>query len=155
MADRQSRVARANLLLETIASCGRGFFGRTIEGQRRLAHLEVDRRGRVWFVDDWTGRRIYTHYRGAWRGFSHGGTLKQLVEAIRDWIVSGRPIPGWYSDGDPWAYGHEAMERIRRRARELEIVLEDAADEGPQSVVEGRKAEADPENGSSGVTGGL
>lgn len=117
------RLAKANQFLTVIASCGRQFF-RTGE---RIARFEVRYTGRIWFFDDGSGKWICTHYRGRWRGFSHGGTLRRLIDGLVMYIQRGAsvcgelgPWPEWYSDGDPWGYGAD-MEIVRRCAAELLI----------------------------------
>lgn len=121
MSTKKDRVERANQFLTVIASCGRRFF-RTGE---RTARFEVRYTGRIWFCDDWSGKWICTHYHGRWRGFSHGGTLRRLIDRLATYIQHGAfaggdlgPWPEWYSDGDPWGYGAD-MEIVRRHAAEL------------------------------------
>jgi hypothetical protein len=63
-----------------------------------------------------------------WRGFSEGGTLRSLVEQLRDYIRTGKqvhpqsfgPWPQWYCDGDLWGYGDD-MQQVRDKAISLEI----------------------------------
>lgn len=110
------RLARANYLIQTIASCGRRFFSMGSDSRtecfRTVSRLELDDRGRCWLIDKYTGRRIYTHYTGRWRGFSDGGTLKGVIVALRDYVVHGKlvpplmfgPWPKMFCDGDPWGY---------------------------------------------------
>lgn len=90
--------------------------------------MEIDDRGRVWFVDSYSGEHIYTHYDGEWRGFTHGGTLKAFITALRRFIKTGEKLnrthfrwPHWYSDGDAWGYGEE-MVPVREATERLEIV---------------------------------
>ena len=120
---KRQRLERANQFLTAIASCGRQFF-RTGE---RIARFEVRYTGRIWFCDDRSGKWVYVHYRGRWRGFSHGGSLRRLIDRLAAYIQHGAfaagdlgPWPEWYSDGDPWGYGAD-MEIVRRRAAELLI----------------------------------
>jgi hypothetical protein len=107
---KQFRMAKANELLRVIAGCGRKFFSH----QGRVSRFELDSRGRVWFIDAYREARIYTHYASGWsrRGFSEGGTLRDLVIRLRIYIQDERdlgralgPYPDWYSGGDPWGYG--------------------------------------------------
>jgi hypothetical protein len=106
--EKQQRLESANQLIQSIAGCGRKFFYH----KGNVSRFELDKSGRVWFVDGYNGARIYTHYAGRWHGFSEGGTLRGLVIALRDYITHGNPIgfalgpfPDWYSGGDPWGYG--------------------------------------------------
>lgn len=119
------RVINANAFLCAIASCGRRFF----LYESGVSHFELDPRGRVWFIDTYRGARIYTHHtRDAWRGFTQGGTLRDLVIALRDYIRVGDvsrinigPWPGWLCGGDLWGYGAD-MERVPEAARALGLV---------------------------------
>lgn len=125
---RTERASRVNTLIETIGDVGRRFFW---DRRGRRARMEVDRNGRVWFVDDFTEKRIYTHNeRGRWQGFSHGGTLRHLVIWFRkfitgeaEWIPAGLfgPWPQTLCEGDLWGYGKD-MQRVRDCAFELGLI---------------------------------
>jgi hypothetical protein len=130
MASKVGRLAQANALIRAVSEHGRRFFFHAASG--RVASLELDRVGRVWFVDDYTGKRIYTHRThipSRWMGFSHGGTLRSLVEALRDYIVAGQQIDAWRiatprlneEDGDIWGYGPEASAALRQQVLSLPI----------------------------------
>jgi hypothetical protein len=124
--ERQERVDKVNELVRVIGNCGRRFFYSTEND--RYAAIEIDKHGRVWWVDDYSGKRIYTHYRYWKRGFSHGGTLHNLVNAFRDYVSKGKPVsssafgpwPDWLCDGDLWGYGDD-MQQIRDTAIRLGI----------------------------------
>lgn len=127
---KQARCEHANELIKIIAKHGRRFF--YDKEHDRVAHFEVDDRGRVWFVDDYTNERIYTHGTGfmnRWAGFTHGGTLRDLVEKIRDYITDEKTVdrhwlgPSYaFSDGDVWGYGAEAVAAVRAEAIVLPII---------------------------------
>lgn len=125
------RLGHANELIKIISAHGRRFFFSTHTG--RTAELFIGKGGRIWFVDEYTGKVIYTHkttWTNKWRGFSHGGTLRDLVEMMRDYIVTGRPIPAFYlgperghlTDGNIWGYEPEAMKAVRDAAEKLPII---------------------------------
>ena len=125
MDQQRERAGKVNKLLEVIASCGRRFFA--YPQRYGVSRFEVDRRGRIWFIDGYTGRRIYLHYRNWGRGFSEGGTLRDLVNSLKRYIATGEPAkasfgpwPQWLSDGDPWGYG-EDMQQVRECAAGLGI----------------------------------
>ena len=84
--NKQLRAVTANQMLEAIAGCGRRFFS----DSGNTSRFEVDERGRIWFIDCYKGRRIYTHYAGRWRGFSQGGTLRALVLKLVELYASGK-----------------------------------------------------------------
>ena len=142
-----ARLEHANALIKIIGSHGRRFFWHggvsvydpatktsTFVPADRYAHLEL-RRGRVYFVDDYTQKAIYTHpttFGGKWRAFSHGGTLRSLVEDMRDYIDQGDQIPRWKiviqqldaSDlkGNIWGYSEEAAIAVQAEAFKLPII---------------------------------
>lgn len=124
------RLAHANALIEVISRHGRRFFYNAKSGA--IGALELDARGHIWWIDDYRGARIYTAYQGRWRGFSHGGTLRSLIEAMRDYIRLGTPIhpeiiaPAM-SYGDMWGYGAEAAAAVRAEAHQLPLFAQRAA----------------------------
>ena len=131
LSGRWRRAQAANGLLALIASRGRKFFAH----RDRVGRFDVDDRGRVWFTDAYTQARIYTHSKGSWRGFTNGGTLRALIEALRDFIRTGAHMRGhlgpWspnYCDGDLWGYGFDDMQEIRDLAERLGIATPQAAE---------------------------
>ena len=124
------RLAHANALIKAISDHGRRFFWN--ERAQRVAHLELDERGKVWWIDDYRGARVYTHQTtipSRWQGFSHGGTLRSLVECMRDYVVHGRQLPHFriatpqlYGDSNIWGYSKEAAEAVRAAAFALPIM---------------------------------
>lgn len=119
------RLAKANALIQVMGDCGRGFF----RHKDRYARIEVDARGRAWWIDDYTEKRIYMHYQGRWRHFSHGGTMRDLANYFRDYVLKGTRVPAnrlgpWpegYCNADLWGYGLD-MKTVRDAARALGIV---------------------------------
>ncbi len=98
----------------------------------RYASMEVDHRGKVWIIDDYSGKRVFTHetvWGGRWRGFSHGGTLRSLVEAFRDYICTGEPLnrgylgPERFDDSNIWGYDEAGMKAVREQAGALPVFL--------------------------------
>lgn len=129
MSIKAERAEHANQLIQAIASHGRKFFW--CKSKSRTSSIEVDARGKVWFIDDYTGKRIYTHYEGHWRGLSHGGTLKYLIEAMRDYISKGQKISirqiapnRGEMDGnrDMWGYGYEACAALKLAVSHMPII---------------------------------
>jgi hypothetical protein len=123
---RRERAKAANELLETIAVYGRRFFN--YRGRHGISKFEVDDRGRIWFIDGCTGEKIYLHYRYWGKGFSEGGTLRALVDALKVFIQIGHPVPQshfgpwpeWVCGGDLWGYGSD-MGTIRQTAARLGV----------------------------------
>lgn len=126
---KSERAQHANQLINTIANHGRKFF--LNQKNNKTAEMYVTPNGSIWFVDDYTGKAIYTQYDGRWRGFTHGSTLKQLVEKMRDYIRTGQQIDIRYiapnrgaMDGgyDMWGYGKDACTALRADIYGLPII---------------------------------
>ena len=125
---KRKRCEQVNQAIRIIADHGRRFFySQTVN---RYASMEVDHRGKVWLVDDYTGKRVFTHetvWGGRWRGFSHGGTLRSLVEAFRDYICTGKQLhPGYlgperFDDSNIWGYDEAGMKAVREQAGALPV----------------------------------
>lgn len=123
--NKQVRLSEANKVLVAISQHGRRFFFDKKSG--RIAKFELTIDGKLWFRDDYTDQRIYTAYRGRWRKFSHGGTMRRLIDDLAAFIRTDKPIPAshfgpwpeWYCEGDLWGYGQEAMQALRR---ELNVI---------------------------------
>ncbi|GIU22103.1 hypothetical protein [Shewanella sp. MBTL60-007] len=128
---KSERAEQANALIKAISSHGRKFF----DYKGEVSTIEVDAKGKVWFVDSYTKRRIYTHYQGRWSGFSNGGTLRDLVCCMRNYITKGHKIPlAWIAptrfnpeNGDIWGYGQEAAADLRKEVALLDIIDESKA----------------------------
>lgn len=130
LAAKLQRVEHVNQAIRIIADHGRRFFYNA--KQKTYASMEVDARGRVWFIDDYSRKRIYTQptvWGGKWRGFSHGGTLRDLVCLFRDYIRTGRKLHPFYlgperarmTDGNIWGYDPESMQQVREKAGALPV----------------------------------
>jgi len=87
--NKQQRLDNANQLIQLIASTGRRFF----HHKNITSRLLLDYQGRIIFHDAHSGRHIYTHYEGTWRGFTQGGTLRNLIITLREYI-QGKVQPG-------------------------------------------------------------
>lgn len=118
------RIDHANELIRLIATYGRKFF----EHKGFVSTLELGKNGRVFFVDYYTQRRIDTHKSGDWRGFTSGGTLRGLVEQMRDYVKKGNPIPldyiGLYRGNGTniWGYEEDEIRKLRAAVSDLPII---------------------------------
>ena len=126
---KMQRAEHVNQAIRIIADHGRRFFYN--QPSDRYACMEVDQRGKVWFIDDYSGKRIFTHetvWGGRWRGFTHGGTLRELVKAFRDYIRTGTPLNPFYlgpersfDESNVWGYPPDAMLIVREQAGALPV----------------------------------
>lgn len=117
---RMERLQHANDLIKTISEHGRRFFWNDLG--KRLARLDMDERGKLWWIDDYRGSRVCVERFGgrehAWRGFSHGGTLKHLVQMMRDYVKSSTLISALYIAQDCWGYSPEEAAACRMKSLE-------------------------------------
>jgi len=125
MSIQEKRLENVNEFIQIIASCGRKFFSHN----GFISTMEMDERGRIWFLDYYTKKRIYTHYKHEWRAFTSGGTLRRLVELFRDHIKKGTHMSPRYFEtrdhwcsGHPWGYPHDDLAMLEQEARRLGII---------------------------------
>lgn len=126
---KQERLEAVNELIKVIASCGRRFFSETSDNKPFISYMKIDERGRIWFVDSWTKKPVYTHYHGDWKHFTHGGTLRRLVECFKNHITKGIQINADYfqpvmSNGfkNPWGYDDDIL-IVKEAAVRLGVAL--------------------------------
>jgi len=134
MKNEQQRLAAANEFIKSIAGCGRNFFSENSDLRNKVENpfvstLEIDNRGRVWFIDYYTKKRIYTHYSGRWNGFTSGGTLRDIIISLRNYVKLGSKLranyfnPDWgHGFGNPWGYGDEIL-KVKEAAIRLDIAV--------------------------------
>jgi len=120
----QVRCVYANQLLEVIAKHGRRFF--YCPKTERVARLVYDTK--VHLIDAKTGTKIVLRNNGSWTGFSHGGTLRELVTMMRDYVTKGTRIgmhfigmERTFGDGNIWGYPADALQACREAASLLPI----------------------------------
>ncbi|MDE1465652.1 hypothetical protein [Spartinivicinus poritis] len=119
---KQQRLEAVNELIKVIASSGRCFFSENADKSNKVENpfistMEIDERGKIWYIDHYTRKRIYTHNDHDWNYFTHGGTLKRLVAFFRNHISKGAQIRADYFDPNgsfwgeqhPWAYGDDIL----------------------------------------------
>lgn len=119
---KEDRLKNANEFIAVIASCGRKFF----EYKGFVSTLELSPTGRVFFIDSYTKKRIYTHRKYCrWDGFTSGGTMKSLIEALRDFITKGLTLYADYFQpkmgngfANPWGYDEDIL-KVRDAAIKL------------------------------------
>lgn len=124
------RLGHANALIQAISRHGRRFFYNATSGT--TGRLDLDVRGRLWWIDEYRGARVYVAHSGRWRGFSHGGTLRGLIQALHGYIQRGDLLHLEYiapamSYGDMWGYGTEAAAAVRAEAHQLPMFEQRAA----------------------------
>lgn len=124
MSTKTERLEAANRLIQVIASCGREFF----KHDGFVARLELSESGRVFFIDYYTKKRIYTHwYCKHWDGFTGGGIMRWLTECLRDFITKDKKLFAEYFQPEmpngfknPLGYGDDIL-KVKKAAIELGI----------------------------------
>lgn len=117
---KHERLAEANNLIKTISDYGRRFFYSAKND--RVAHMMIGHRGHIYFVDDYSGKAIYVAYNGHWRGWSHGGTLRDLIKELANFVRTGKQLsPNWigpqrFDDSNIWGYAEDEMVKCRAEA---------------------------------------
>lgn len=124
----QQRLEAANAFIKAISDCGRRFFYNKDSGD--VAYLELGKRGHVFFIDDYTKKRVYTHYKYRWSGFTHGGTLRGLIKSLREFVKRGHLLNADYFQPEypngfrnPWGYGDDIL-KVRQAAIDLGLANE-------------------------------
>ncbi|RYU41315.1 hypothetical protein ERW49_18730 [Aliivibrio finisterrensis] len=120
--NKQQRLEEANKLIKSISSYGCKFFS----GKSGCASLGYGIKPRVFFTDAKTSALIETHEH-EWVGFSHGGTLRVLIEYLRDYINDDvkfniECICTFRSDGsNTWGYDRLEAEKLVNEVKGLDM----------------------------------
>lgn len=124
---KQVRCFYANQLIEIISQHGRCFFYSSTHD--RVARMVYD--GSCYLIDERSGNKVVLRTNGSWEGFGHGGTLRDLVTMIRDYVMKGTRIGMYFigmernsGKGNIWGYPEDQLEACRNAARELPIMIE-------------------------------
>ena len=88
MHDKQRRLIDANAVLRAMGSHGRKFF--YSDKHKRYAEIIIDAQGRLRIVDDCSGKPVLIVRSGEWRGFTHGGTCRAIVEDLANYVRTGK-----------------------------------------------------------------
>ncbi len=116
------RMETANKIIAIIAKYGRHFFSensdhRELKPDPFIAHFEADAAGELWFIDAHARGRVLVRLNDRWRRFSGGGTLRAVVEMLRDHIAEDRQLR--YCFAEYWGYGED----MRKVADEVDAVV--------------------------------
>ncbi|MGX7133110.1 hypothetical protein [Enterococcus songbeiensis] len=120
------RYKLANELIILIATSGRKFFNHEEHGGSISAF--TIRKGRLYFIDGYTYKRIYAYGdRFFRRKFTEGGTMQALILDMAEWIRTGKPTNAKNGYGgvycDYWGYPPSDMAKIQRKAQEIGFSL--------------------------------
>jgi hypothetical protein len=119
-AQKAERLEHVNALIKIISDHGRRFFYN--EQNNHVARMLIGPKGHLYFQDDYTGKAIYVAYQGRWSGFSHGGTLKALVERLAEYVRTGSCLsidwigPERFDQSNIWGYSEDEIAKCRSAA---------------------------------------
>lgn len=118
------RCEYANRLIEVISSYGRCYF--YSRKRDSVARLSFDQRV---YLHDENGATIEAKASSKWEGFSHNGTLRDLVLQMRNYVMRGERIDPAYigidsprGQGNLWGYSPDQMQMCRVAAQQLPII---------------------------------
>ncbi len=120
------RMNKINELIEVIANADRRFFYSKSKG----TISKFIEGNKLFFVDKYTGQKIYPYPSSSRRGFSEGGTLWGLINDFREWIITGKisngnnGYGGLYSTS--WGYTIDGMDKVIIKAKEIGYLKQDA-----------------------------
>lgn len=86
----RERVRAANRIIDAIAESGPCNLYSPVSD--RKARFGLDRVGQVWYVDHFTGMRLYPSPNASWLGFTGSDNLRRLVEALGAFIRESAPL---------------------------------------------------------------
>lgn len=123
---RRLRCEYANQLIQIISSYGLcHFYSKKYD---RVAHMSYD--GKVYLHDE-SGAVIEVRTQSKWQGFSHGGTLRDLVIQLRNYIMRAERIDPAYigidlrkGTGNVWGYSIPQIRLCREAAMLLPVMRE-------------------------------
>jgi len=111
------RIAQANSFIRVIATNGRHFLSHG--GTSGL--LLFDDQQRVRYIDPFTKTHVFL-YGAKWKGFSEGGTMRSLVQCLRQYIQGVIPTGDDLIKKLPlhmdWGYG-PGMDAVRAAAQRI------------------------------------
>lgn len=122
------RIAAANQLIKLISRAGRRFFYSPQSNQ--TAAFVTNVHNELLLIDDFTGAAVRVLASGdeSWNKFSHGGTLRRLVECMAHYILGGQPLsinqiaPVRDDGSNYWGYDKATAQALRLAAAQLPII---------------------------------
>lgn len=135
---KRGRVEHANTLIKIISDYDRRFFYNA--QANRVAQFEIIK-GHIYFRDDYTNKLIHVHKNFYNINFSHGGTLRDLVENMANYIRTGEHLsikhigPELaFSNQNIWGYSQRSIDDVRMLALGIPIIGENPAQKSEPEV---------------------
>lgn len=114
-----------NQLIQIISQHGLCYFYN--ERHNRVARMVYE--DTVYLHDEKSGNKVELRKNGSWEGFGHGGTLRDLVLMMREYVMCGRRIDPVFiglertnGQGNIWGYPADEMAKCRAEAAKLAIL---------------------------------
>lgn len=124
------RAVHVNELILSISNHGRKFFRKG----DFVSKVFVQPSGRVFILDAGSKKLIYTHTERRWDGFSHGGTLRDIVCMMRDYIMKGEQIDirvicqkRLFDDSNIWGYTNDEAVALLKEVESNPCIFGDAS----------------------------
>lgn len=122
------RLQAANQFINVIASHSHQYF--RDKSSLRVAVLHLDAKSKVWIQDEYTQRLVNTHVDDDWDGFNHGGNLRNLVQRLRDFVVTGKALGNRYftpalpeePENNYWGYDDDSIMEVRSEGIRLGVI---------------------------------
>ncbi len=107
----EQRLLTANEVIKIIAKYGRHFLSDNsdqceVVSDPYIANFSVDARGELWYTQAWHRSRMLVRLQ-EWPRFSDGGTLRGVIENLRDHIMAGKPVRIHFAEY--WGYGEDMI----------------------------------------------
>lgn len=112
------RLEIANKMIKIISDHGRRFF--YSPKNKCIAYFKI-KNGRIYFVDEYSLKEIYLHYKCWHKGFTNGGTLRCLIENLKEYIIGRKEFPLYQVEfgGEYWGYSDEEMNIVIVKCKKL------------------------------------
>lgn len=114
------RMNKINELIKLIAETDRKIF--YSKSKDKVAKF-IEGKSTIFYIDDYTQKKIHLNNICKDTGFSHGGTLWGLVHDFKKWTITGK-----YSNGENgygglycthWGYTEQGMKLIIAKGKEI------------------------------------
>jgi len=109
----KERTRAANRIIDAIATNGPCALYSPVSN--RKARLGLDRVESVWFIDSFTGLRLYPFCGSTWCGFTGSDKLRELVGALANFARDGAPLDAELIASLLDGYSEEEKDQVRNQ----------------------------------------
>jgi len=109
----KERTRAANRIIDAIADNGpRALYSAVSE---RKARLGLDRYSQVWYIDPFTGMRLYPFAGSTWLGFTGRRNTRDIVEALAKYSRDASPLDADFIASLLDGYSEEEKDQVRNQ----------------------------------------